>query len=594
MTPGASISQESAPSRWLFGPAVDLLLGCGLGYIAIFSVLTVFGAELKLLVPPSVGPLLSLFIGAPHYGATLLRVYDTAEDRRRYLIHGGLITLVIWLAFWAGVHVGVVASALITIYLTWSPWHYSGQNFGIALMFLHKRGVPVSARARKLLHLSFQLSFGLAILPMHGASPQLEYQPSGLELDAAGFVSLGIPNLIGTVLFVVLGLAYLTTVVGAGVTLGRSARRWKDLVPTGLLVFTQSLWFVVPLVGQRVFGEVEALSSGYAFMWIALGHMVQYLWITTYFKRRESNAGGRMGFYLAALAAGGATWFLPAMIFAPHRLGDLTWDAGLGMLVASAVNIHHFVLDGAIWKLRSAPVANVLLSKTDGADAPSALGSLSRLGLRRLLRPAVLGIGALSVAGLYATSFESRYGLNGGLQRRDLERVDLAVERLHWLGRDSSSARIAAAELRARVGDPLEAIQQVEDVLRKDETNVNAWLAVGRLQGGVGNLELAIAAAERAMALEPTSKLATAQLGFELARAAQTQEHLVESALDFARQLVEASEGQDALSFRRLALAQAAAGLTDDARASALRARELAVTSEEQRLVEGQLAFLLP
>jgi hypothetical protein len=56
-----------------------------------------------------------------------------------------------------------------------------------------------------------------------------------------------------------------------------------------------------------------------------------------------------------------AVWVVPVVLFAPEALGTFSFDAGLAMLVGSAANIHHFILDGVIWKLRSRPVARVLL-----------------------------------------------------------------------------------------------------------------------------------------------------------------------------------------------------------------------------------------
>jgi hypothetical protein len=43
---------------------------------------------------------------------------------------------------------------------------------------------------------------------------------------------------------------------------------------------------------------------------------------------------------------------------------------GLGLLTASIVNLHHFVLDGAIWTLRDGRVARMLLRPAgEGVDA---------------------------------------------------------------------------------------------------------------------------------------------------------------------------------------------------------------------------------
>ena len=61
--------------RWLFGPVSDLLLGCGGLYAIVLLAFAIGGAELRAQEAIWLGPLLVLLLGAPHYGATLLRVY---------------------------------------------------------------------------------------------------------------------------------------------------------------------------------------------------------------------------------------------------------------------------------------------------------------------------------------------------------------------------------------------------------------------------------------------------------------------------------------------------------------------------------------
>ena len=75
---------SSAPpvsTAWLRGPSSDLLLGCGLGYAGIFALLALVGAQVESVLPVSVIPLVLLFLSIPHYGATLLRVYEKAWFR---------------------------------------------------------------------------------------------------------------------------------------------------------------------------------------------------------------------------------------------------------------------------------------------------------------------------------------------------------------------------------------------------------------------------------------------------------------------------------------------------------------------------------
>lgn len=64
-----------ATKRWLFGPAPDLLLGCGLAYGLVFALRCVRGSAFRGLFAPGLLPLLSMDGGTPHDGATLLRVY---------------------------------------------------------------------------------------------------------------------------------------------------------------------------------------------------------------------------------------------------------------------------------------------------------------------------------------------------------------------------------------------------------------------------------------------------------------------------------------------------------------------------------------
>ena len=47
------------------------------------------------------------------------------------------------------VHLPALGTFLVTLYLTWSPWHYTGQNYGLAVMFLRRSGVEVDARTKR-------------------------------------------------------------------------------------------------------------------------------------------------------------------------------------------------------------------------------------------------------------------------------------------------------------------------------------------------------------------------------------------------------------------------------------------------------------
>ena len=135
----------SPPVRWLFGPVPDLLFGCGLAYLAVFVALAVAGPGVTLWLPASILPLLSVVAGGPHYGATLLRAYERKEDRVKYRNVTLVATLGLALAFLLSLRFYLLGTLLVTLYLLWSPWHYSGQNYGLMMMFLGRRGISTPA-----------------------------------------------------------------------------------------------------------------------------------------------------------------------------------------------------------------------------------------------------------------------------------------------------------------------------------------------------------------------------------------------------------------------------------------------------------------
>ena len=42
-----------------------------------------------------------------------------------------------------------VGAIMVTVCLTWSPWHYTGQTYGLAVMFLRRRGVSVEPAVKR-------------------------------------------------------------------------------------------------------------------------------------------------------------------------------------------------------------------------------------------------------------------------------------------------------------------------------------------------------------------------------------------------------------------------------------------------------------
>lgn len=497
---------------WLFGSGVDLVLGCGLGSMAVMVGMAAVGQDaLAGWVP---GALLILLFALPHYGATLIRVYEDPADRARYRIFSLWATVAVACAFVASLYGHLFGSLLLTVYLTWSPWHYTGQNYGIALMLAARRGVSVDPRAKRFVYTSFVSSFVLTVFAIHSGQPEGSYAPVSYGGTVFRLLPIGIPHAWVSVCIAAVGVLYLAA-TAAAVRLLVKAGGLRAAFPALVLMCTQALWFALPVPVRHweLAGPDSVLRhvyTPYGFLWIAGYHALQYLWITTYYAtesaaaaRAEPRAWRRRALFLGKSALlGYAVWTLPALLFAPGLLGRLPYESGLAVMVAAMVNIHHFILDGAVWKLRDGRVAKILLRPAAEPPAasrplpvtPEARGPWIRRGVQ-LVGAACLGYGAFMF-------WAGDFGFAGAMSRGDIRAAEQAVERLAWLGRDGPGRRTELGRRLAREGDAADARDQFERSLALRPTP-RAWESIGLLHEQAGEWREAASAYDSALALEP-------------------------------------------------------------------------------------------
>ena len=478
---------------WVFGPIPDLLLGCGLGYLLVALAVSFSSIDRTTLLVW--GGLLTAFTGMPHYGATLLRVYEHREDRQRYALFAVWASLLVWGLFVWGVYDALVGSLLLTVYLTWSPWHYTGQNYGLAVMFLRRGGVDLDVGTKRLLYASFMLSYALAFLTLH-SEPKAAYGP-----DLVGFTYTFLPLQVPLVLYANLFLGVVLLYVG---TLALAAWRLRGagraLGPATMLVFTQAVWFSIPSITLWLTGRtLPAMDVAFLFLWVAIGHAVQYLWITTYYAAGSAGGAARTRYLAKTLLAGAIIWTVPALVFAPTLLGESSYLLGLFMLVASAVNIQHFVLDGAIWKLRDGPVARVLLAKVQATAA-----SATDTGGSRLARPAFLAIGG--VCTLIAVAGPSLHALawTPAVAAGDHARAERVERWLRWMGREEPAYWNRRAALQVQQGD----LDEAEALYQRSldlYPSPDAWIGLADVRIARGDEEGAHLALERSLAVAPNA-----------------------------------------------------------------------------------------
>src|SRR5580658_4478115 len=345
-----SSARTAAASPWIYGPWLDLVVGCG-AWSAPLLLISYFSIASSARAWSVAFYALALFFNYPHYMATIYRAYHREEDFHKYRIFTVHITALIVLTLVLAHSWVRILPWIFTIYLTWSPWHYSGQNYGLFMMFARRAGAKPSEAVRRAVYGAFIASYLILFLGFH----------TGASADPL-FISLGIPAMVSRWEQILLAVAF---VMLAGFGLSRLAREtgWRKLLPSLTLFSSQFLWFVLP-AGVSLIKGLAVPQSRYSSGILAVMHSAQYLWITSYYARRE--AGGessrpwRAWAYFGVLIAGGIALFVPGPWLASrvfHR--DFTTSF---LIFTALVNLHHFILDGAIWKLRDGRIASLLLN----------------------------------------------------------------------------------------------------------------------------------------------------------------------------------------------------------------------------------------
>jgi tetratricopeptide (TPR) repeat protein len=359
---------EAQAIPWIYNPWLDLIIGCG-GWSAPLLLVAYFSVASSARLWAVVFYVLALFFNYPHYMATIYRAYHRAEDFQKYRVFTVHITALMLLTLvlshiWMG-----ILPWIFTLYLTWSPWHYSGQNYGLFMMFARRAGASPDKATTRILYSAFIASYLILFLSFHTG-------PSNDPL----FISLGIPAIIGKWEQVILGVAFLILSSVGFYRLAR-ATEWQKLVPCFTLFSSQFLWFFLPAAISLIKG-LSIPQNRYSTGVLAVMHSAQYLWITSYYARREAKSAEASGTgtrswrplaYFTVLVLGGIALFVPGPWMASRAFHH---DFTASFLIFTAlVNIHHFILDGAIWKLRDGRVASLLLNSRDRiADAASDAG----------------------------------------------------------------------------------------------------------------------------------------------------------------------------------------------------------------------------
>jgi Tfp pilus assembly protein PilF len=332
---------------------------------------------------------------------------------------------------------------------------------------------------------------------------------------------------------------------------------FRALLPVYTLTLTQFLWFLLPAVIELASGK-EIPQTRYSSGLLAILHSTQYLWITSYYQRKEARAAGeaRWSFwgYLATLIAGGIALFIPGP-WIVSRVFHTDFAASF-LTFTALVNIHHFILDGKIWKLRDSRIASVLLDSQqkpqDGAGAKQMnVGRAtqwltgSSAGARGVRIAAAVLLFAWAGMDQLHYWWSSNAGSLQALERAAklnpndssaLARLSVAEEtagqreaaletmqRAAALNPASAAIQESYGRLLIETGRDPEAYAQFRKMVEKWPRNANAWTDYGMLAHQLGHDEEAVDSWQKAVDADPTRPNAQLDLAQALGQEGQLQ-----------------------------------------------------------------------
>jgi hypothetical protein len=341
--------ENRRPSVYFLNPVADYALAGGLS-MALAAAMAAFYRPTRTEAVIVIAAQLLWICNWPHFSATSHRLYHRWENIRQYPITALVIPWVILaVAAWSIASPDLVAPAFVKLYFIWSPYHFAGQTVGVTALYLRRAGVEVRPWERKVYGWAIYSAFVSIVLRSESGERMMQFY-------GISFPSLGLPAWVATA-----GLAYAHVATAAlGVCYLLWCRRAGRLVPPIVLVPALALqtWFV----------WTKGVASFLEF--VPFFHSLQYLLVAWSMqlkerKDREGIAGSpryvwreSVRWYLLNVAGGAVLfWVLPRAVAGGF---DLSLAVTMGVLSA-AVQVHHFFVDGVIWKLKRETVASPLM-----------------------------------------------------------------------------------------------------------------------------------------------------------------------------------------------------------------------------------------
>ncbi len=343
-------------------PFWDGLLTGGLSLVGMGAVLVFVLLGGKIAFVEADWFALTILVNSPHFMASYRLLYASTSEVRAnpwsaLYIPAVLLAILAWCLL--ATAPGVIVQWLVLLSSIYLAWHYTGQATGMVASFSHLCGVRYSTREQFLIR-----SGPRSLLVLHVLFALSGRLPPGGTIDPRVYVQAY------TVVFIATCVVIVVSAVAGGWGFASARRRGEKIpvraiLPWASLYLWYPFWYLVP--------------GG--FFWVQLSHALQYLAfplrveVNRYSEKAERMPRQRK--LWTALVYGGLVLAGAVILHGPplaaHAFGEGWYSTPrarvLLLALTSCVAIHHYFVDGAIWKLRNPRVRRSLFSHVRPRDA---------------------------------------------------------------------------------------------------------------------------------------------------------------------------------------------------------------------------------
>lgn len=284
----------------------------------------------------------------PHVFATNCLLYQSKNARQQYPLTAYVLPFfMIALGVLAFCSPNDFAPYIVKLLILWSPFHFSGQTIGLTLLYARRSGINLDPWMRMSI-------FGFAYCTFLSQLCALESYNIDLPYSAISFPLLGIPKWTASIFnSAAYGFALALFLAFWQLRAKKQHLPWIIALP----LFVQYLWFVQ---GADVYSFQLFVSSFHGLQYLLIAWSMQ---LALHHPWPTSNPSlfliKKTSLWLGFILLGGFTLFY----LLPLGLSHFGWKIAFSSAIVFAIlQIHHFFVDGVIWKLRDENVSRYLMS----------------------------------------------------------------------------------------------------------------------------------------------------------------------------------------------------------------------------------------